>query len=417
MMQVATLLLQIVVILAAIRLFGAVCRAVHQPQVVGEMVAGIMLGPSVLGALSPRLSAFLFPADSMGLLNGVSQFGLVLFLYSVGLEHDLRSLKGHGETAVISSHASIFVPFFLGALLALFLYPRLSDDGITFVHFALFMGIAMSITAFPVLARILEEKSLVNTPVGATAIVCAAVDDVTGWCIVAAILFVVHANKPAFPVWAIAPLTIVYAVLVLYAGPRLLRPLASRCQSTQGLKHSELAWAMLFLFASAYATEKLGIHPLFGAFLAGIATPRDFGFSKAVAKRLEDLTVVLLLPMFFAYSGLKTHLGLLNGAEMWMYFVAIVVVAVIGKLGGAAFAARSTGMTWRESTALGALVNTRGLVELVVLNIGLDNNIISPPLFAMMVLMAIVTTIMTVPLIDWIYPPHARTPTPVPAPS
>jgi Kef-type K+ transport system membrane component KefB len=414
-MQLEVLLLQIVVILAAIRLFGWLCRKAHQPQVVGEMVAGIVLGPSLLGLVAPRAEAFVFPEQSLPFLNTLSQVGLVLFLFAVGLEHDLSRLRRHKSTALVASQAGIFVPFFLGSLLALLLYPRLADDRVSFVQFALFLGTAMSITAFPVLARILEEERLVHTDVGSTAIVCAAVNDVIGWIVVAGVLLAVGAQRPKLPLWAMVPLVVIYALVMVFGAPRLLRPLAGRCEARGGLPHSSLAVVTLFAFASATATERLGIHPLFGAFLAGAAIPREFGFSRAVSRRLEDMTVVLLLPLFFAYSGLRTHVGLIHGAAMWMYFVAIIAVAIAGKLGGTTAAARATGMSWRESAAVGTLVNARGLVELVVLNIGLDAGIVSPSLFAIMVLMAITTTVITTPLLDWVYPERVRPPSAVPA--
>jgi Kef-type K+ transport system membrane component KefB len=409
--QLWILLLQIVVILAAIRVAGWVCRKLRQPQVVGEMLAGIVLGPSVLGTLAPHAASVIFPTSSMPFLESLSQIGLVLFLYAVGLEHDPGQMKGRGATAVITSHASIFVPFLFGAALALLLYPRMSDDRTTFIQFALFLGTAMSITAFPVLARILEEEHLMQTPVGAVAIVCAAVDDVTGWLVVAAVLLLVHVQHAAIPLYLAVPGTVLYAFVMLRVVPRVLRPLASRCQQGGALSHALLGAVLLMAFASALATERLGIHPLFGAFLAGVATPTDHGFAKAVSKRIEDVTVVLLLPLFFAYSGLRTRIGLLNEPAIWLNFFVILIAAVAGKIGGATFAAHATGIKWREATAIGALVNTRGLVELVVLNIGLDAGVISPALFAVMVLMAVVTTLMTKPLLQWIYPPAYRTAT------
>ena len=408
MTHLPTLLLQIVVILVAIRMAGWVCHKLRQPQVVGEMMAGIVLGPSVLGALAPGVSGVIFPASSLPFLESLSQIGLVLYLYAVGLEHDPRTLKGHGATAFLTSHASIAIPFVLGATLSLFLYPRLADDRTTFIQFALFLGAAMSITAFPVLARILEEEHLVNTPVGGIAIICAAVNDVTGWLIVAAVLLLVHAQHAAVPLYAAVPGTLLYSAVMLLLVPRMLRPLAKRFELRGTLSQPLLGFVLLVGFSSAYATERLGIHPLFGAFLAGVATPKDHGFGKAVARRVEDVTVVLLLPLFFAFSGLRTRIGLLNGWDAWLYLGAILVVAIVGKFGGAAFAARATGVSWRESAALGALVNTRGLVELVMLNIGLDAGVISPSLFAIMVLMAITTTVMTTPLVDWIYPARLR---------
>jgi Kef-type K+ transport system membrane component KefB len=408
MTQLATLLLQIGVILLAIRLVGWVFRKLHQPQVVGEMVAGILLGPSVLGFLAPGASAKLFPEKSLGFLNALSQVGLILFLFLVGLEHDPAKLKGRSGMAVIASHASILVPFVLGATLALFLYPRLADDSISFANFALFMGTAMSITAFPVLARILEERDLVRTSVGSAAIVCAAVDDVTGWLVVAAVLLLVHAETKQIPIWIAIPATAGYAAIMLTGARRVFGRLGAAFRVRRQLTQDLFALVLLIAVASACATEKLGIHPLFGAFLAGIAMPKDSAFVQALTTKLESLTIVLLLPLFFAYSGLRTRIGLLNGADLWLYFGAILVTAILGKLGGASLAARSMGVPWREAASLGVLVNTRGLVELVVLNIGLDAGIISPALFAIMVLMAIVTTLMTTPVLDWIYPPRLR---------
>lgn len=413
MEQLATLLVQIGVILVAIRIVGWIFRRMHQPQVVGEMVAGILLGPSVFGSLAPAVSAKLFPERSLGFLNALSQVGLILFLFLVGLEHDPAKLKGRSGMAVIASHASILVPFLLGATLALFLYPRLSDDSISFTHFALFMGTAMSITAFPVLARILEERDLVRTSVGSAAIVCAAVDDVTGWLVVAAVLLLVHAETKHIPIWIAVPATAAYAGVMLTGARRVFGRLGVAFEARrQQLTHDLFALILLIAVASACFTEKLGIHPLFGAFLAGIAMPKDTAFVQALSAKLEGLTVVLLLPLFFAFSGLRTRIGLLNGTDLWLYFGAILVTAISGKLGGAAVAARSMGVPWREATSLGVLVNTRGLVELVVLNIGLDAGIISPALFAIMVLMAITTTFMTTPLLDWIYPARMRRPDP-----
>jgi Kef-type K+ transport system membrane component KefB len=372
------------------------------------MIAGILLGPSVLGAFAPKVSQTLFSDKSMPFINVLSQVGLVLFLFMVGLVHDPKSMKGRGATAVVTSHASISVPFALGAALALLLYPRLSDDGVTFTQFALFMGVGMSITAFPVLARILEERKLVHTTVGAAATICAAVDDVTGWLVIAGVLLLVHAEGTHAPIWIAVPGTIIYAIFMLTGARKLFRLFGSAFSQRGEMSHDLFGGILLVALVSACLTERLGVHPLFGAFLAGVAMPKDPGFVRALSQRIEDLTVVLLLPLFFVYSGLRTRIGLLTGAETWLYFGAAFLVAVAGKLGGAAFAAKSTGLDWREATSLGVLVNARGLVELVVLNIGLDAGLVSPALFAILVLVAIATTVMTTPLLDWTYPQHLR---------
>jgi Kef-type K+ transport system membrane component KefB len=398
------LLVQIGVVLVAARLVGLLFRRIHQPQVVGEMVAGILLGPSLLGWAAPDISARLFPPASLGFLNSISQIGLLIFMFLVGLELDPKLLRGKSHTAVVTSHASIVAPFFLGALLSLLLYPRLSDDSVTFTGFALFMGAAMSVTAFPVLARILTERGLTKTRVGAVAIACAAVDDVTAWCILAGVVAVVRSGTGAHSLWVTLAGSAAFVAVML----GLVRPVLARLEGAfhrQGRLTQDLLGGVLLLgLASAWVTEYLGIHALFGAFLAGAVMPKGERFVHALTEKLEDVTVVLLLPLFFAFTGLRTAFGLLEGAEMWGYAALIILVAVAGKWGGSTLAARFTGMTWREAGAVGVLMNTRGLMELVILNIGLDIGVISPALFAMMVLMALVTTFMTSPLLEWIYP-------------
>ena len=403
-MNIALLLVQIGVVVIAARGVGILFRRIGQPQVMGEMVAGILLGPSLLGWVAPALSARLFPPASLGFLNSISQVGLLVFMFLVGLELDPRLLRGRGHTAVVTSHASIVVPFFLGSLLALRLYPRLSDASVTFTGFALFMGAAMSVTAFPVLARILTERGLVRTRVGAVAIACAAVDDVTAWCILAVVVAIVRASSGALPVWATVAGSAAFVALMVLGVRRALAPLERRFHRDGRLTQDMLGVILLLVLASAWATETLGVHALFGAFLAGAIMPKGEGFVHALTGKLEDVTVVLLLPLFFAFTGLRTHIGLVEGTEMWGYCGLIVLVAVAGKFGGSAIAARATGMSGREAAAIGALMNTRGLMELVILNIGLDIGVISPAVFAMMVLMALATTFMTSPLLELVYP-------------
>ncbi len=398
------LLVQIGVILVAARVVGLLFRFIRQPQVVGEMVAGILLGPSLLGWVAPELSAQLFPAASLGFLNSISQVGLLIFMFLVGVELDPRLLRGKSHTALVTSHASIVAPFFLGALVSLFLYPRLSHDGVTFTGFALFMGAAMSVTAFPVLARILRERNLLKTRVGTVAIACAAVDDVTAWCILAGVVAVVRSGSGATSLWlTLGGSAAFVAVMVIGVRPVLARAEGAFHRSGR-LTQDLLGIILLLGLASAWVTEYVGIHALFGAFLAGAIMPKGERFVHALTEKLEDLTVVLLLPLFFAFTGLRTAFGLVSGGEMWGYAALIILVAVAGKWGGSTLAARFTGMTWREAGAVGVLMNTRGLMELVILNIGLDIGVISPALFAMMVLMALVTTFMTSPLLEWIYP-------------
>jgi Kef-type K+ transport system membrane component KefB len=400
--SVLTLLLQIAVILVAARAVGALCRLVGQPQVVGEMAAGIALGPSLLGWLAPGASAFLFPAESLVGLQVLSQVGLVLFMFLVGLELDPKLLRGRGETAVLTSHTSIVIPFLLGSALALYLYPHLSDASVSFTEFALFMGAAMSVTAFPVLARILTERNLLRTKVGAITIACAAVDDVTAWCILAAVVALVRATGMESVLLTLGG-SVVYVGLMLLAVRPVLRKLETYYESRGRLTEDAFAAVLLALLLSAWATEFVGIHALFGAFFLGAIMPKEKGFVREVSERLEWLTVVFLLPLFFAYTGLRTQIGLLDEPRLWAEALLVLGVAVAGKFGGSALAARLTGLGWREAGALGILMNTRGLMELVILTIGLDLGVISPAVFVMMVLMALATTVMTTPVLEAIY--------------
>lgn len=398
------LIAQIATILIVARLAGWIFGKLQQPRVIGEMVAGILLGPSLLGWAAPSVSAALFPPASLGVLNLLSQVGLLLFMFLVGLELDVKQLRELGRAAVITSQVSILAPFILGLLLAFYLYPRVSDQKVNFTGFALFMSIAMSITAFPVLARILTERDLLRTKVGALAITCAAVNDVTAWCILAGIVVIVRAAALPLPLWATVIGLGVFALVMLFVVKPALRRLVALYDKRGDLTHDSLALILLVTLASSWVTESLGVHALFGAFLAGVVMPRHREFSQALAHRLESLTVVLLLPLYFAFTGLRSSFLLIVGAGMWSYCLIIIALAVIGKFGGSFIAARSSGMPWREAAAVGVLMNTRGLVELIILNVGLDLGLLSPALFSVMVLMALVTTFMTSPLLGWIYP-------------
>jgi Kef-type K+ transport system membrane component KefB len=399
------LIAQLVVIITAARLLGLVARKIHQPLVIAEVVAGIMLGPSLLGMALPEVKDALFPQASLGTLSMLSQIGLILFMFLVGLEMDLLMLRGRGHTSVLISHTSIVVPFALGGVLALYIYPILSDPGVAFSSFTLFMGVAMSITAFPVLARILTERGLLRTKVGAVTITCAAVDDVTAWCILAFVVSIVRATALSEAVWTTA-LAIVYTLAMLLVVRPFLGRLAARGSDRQGMTQNSVAVTFVLLFLSAWATELIGIHALFGAFLLGAIIPRAGGFARVLAEKLEDIVVIVFLPTFFALSGLRTQIGLLDSAQSWILCALIIVVACVGKFGGSFIAARWTGLGWREASALGILMNTRGLMELIVLNIGLELGVISPTLFTMMVLMALFTTFITTPILQVVYPPE-----------
>ena len=404
MVSFKLLILQIGTILIVARLVGWLFGKLHQPRVVGEMLAGILLGPSLLGWLAPNLSSVLFPPDSLGHLNSLSQVGLLIFMFLVGLELDLGHLRELGRAAVMTSQVSIIVPFILGSTFAVYLYPRLSDPSVSFTGFALFMGAAMSVTAFPVLARILTERNMLRTRVGSVAIACAAVDDVTAWCILAAIVVIVRASTLELPVWLTVSGLAVFVLLMGLVVRPALRRLEMVYEKRGNLTQDLIAIILLVVLASGLMTESLGVHALFGAFLAGVVMPRHSELSRELSQKFEALIVVLLLPIYFALTGLRSSIFLITGANMWFYCAVIIVLAVVGKLGGSMLSARLNGMTWRESAAVGILMNTRGLVELVILNIGLDLGILSPALFSIMVLMALVTTLMTTPLLRWVYP-------------
>ncbi|HYO14115.1 MAG TPA: cation:proton antiporter [Thermoanaerobaculia bacterium] len=392
------LLLQVIVILLAARLLGSVFPRIGQPPVIGEMIAGILLGPSLLGLVAPEAQAFLFPADSLGTLRLLSQIGVILFMFVVGIELDVDHLRHKADAALLVSHASIVVPFFLGTACALVLYRTVVPAGIPFTGFALFMGVSMSVTAFPVLARIIEERGLSQTFLGTTAITCAAVDDVTAWCLLAVVVATVSADGLGGALVTIA-LTVLFIALMLFlVRPRIARWRGDGAHTPIGTT-GFLAIVLSFVFVSALATEVIGIHALFGAFLAGVCMPRDSALRQYLRERLETFSSVFLLPLFFAFTGLRTEVGLLDDWTSWLLCASVVLVAIAGKLGGSTLAARWTGMSWGDSFALGALMNTRGLVELIVLNIGYDLGLLSPRIFTMLVLMALLTTLMTGPLL------------------
>jgi Kef-type K+ transport system membrane component KefB len=376
---------------------GWLFARLHQPRVIGEIVAGILLGPSLLGWLSPRTLAFIFPAQGLGALYSLSQVGLLLFMFQVGLELDVDRLRRMGRVVVLTSNISILVPFLAGAGLALFLYPRLSSASVRVSDFALFMGTAMSITAFPVLARILAERKMLQSKVGSIAISCAAVDDITAWCLLAILIVRVRSSMGTALWFTLGGLIIYVAFMILVLRPLLLR---SQAFKKQKVSTDTLAFVLLLTFLSAWTTEWLGVHALFGAFFAGVMLPRSEGLIRSFVEKLKTLNTVLLLPLFFAFTGLRTSVGLLTGETLWFYCALIVLVAIAGKLLGCVVSVRSAGMDWREAFSVGVLMNTRGLIELVILNVGLDLGVISPTLFSMMVIMALITTLMTTPLLD-----------------
>ena len=399
MLDLPRLLLQLLVVLAAARACGWLARRVGQPRVIGEMVAGFALGPSVLGAWAPEMAGRLFAPAGLAPLATLAQLGVLLYLLIVGLRFDHSLLRHRAGVAVATSQASIAVPFLLGMAIAPLLPAGLRGPQVSPLAFALFLGAAMSVTAFPVLARILEERGLVGTRLGSLALASAAVDDASAWLILAGVVAVARADAPG-TVGATVLRTLVGVVLILLALLALrplLRPLLARAGRRVG--HEQVALVLLLALLVALAAEHAGVHALFGAFLAGLVVPREDGVAGIVAERLEHVVGTLLLPVFFAYSGLRASVTLIEGPGLWAAWAALMAVAVGGKLGGSAIAARLSGLPWSEATALGILLNTRGLMELVILSIGLEVGALSPTLYAMMVLMAVATTVMTAPLL------------------
>ena len=398
------LLLAIAVVIIVARVVGALFRRIGQPQVVGEIVAGVILGPTLLGAVWPGASEFVFNDDVLPFLEIFAQVGLVFFMFLVGAELDVALIRGRGHAAALVSHASIIAPFLSGIALALLIFPTLGSPDGDFLPFALFLGASMSITAFPVLARILSERNLHKTKLGAVTITCAAIDDVTAWCILAVVVTVARADSAASALPTFL-LSIVFIAFMIFVARPLLGRLATYHEDQGRLSGTVMAVIFVGLLLSALATDRIGIHSIFGAFLFGAIMPQRSELTEELFEKLEDFAVIFLLPLFFAFSGLRTDvLSLGTDPELWLYTGLVLLVAVVGKWGGSSIAARSVGMQWRDSLALGVLMNCRGLTELVILNIGLELGVIPPQLFSMLVIMALVTTFMTTPLLGWLRP-------------
>ncbi|HLA54843.1 MAG TPA: cation:proton antiporter [Flavobacterium sp.] len=399
--SLAILLLQIITIIFVARIFGWFFRKIGQQSVIGEMIAGIVLGPSLVGMYFPEFSLALFPVESLGNLKLLSQIGLMLFMFVIGMELDLKALKNKANDAVVISHASIIFPFALGIGLSYFIYRQFAPPGVEFASFALFMGIAMSITAFPVLARIVQERGIHKTKLGTIVITCAAADDITAWCILATVIAIVKAGSFVSSLYVIG-LAIAYVFLMLKVVRPFLKRVGELKNSKESLSKQVVAIFLLTLIISAYTTELIGIHALFGAFMAGAIMPENTNFRTIIIEKIEDFAVIVLLPLFFVFTGLRTKIGLIDTPELWKITGLIIAVAVAGKFLGSALAAKFVGQNWRDSLAIGALMNTRGLMELIVLNIGKDLGVLDDRIFAMLVIMALVTTFMTGPALDLI---------------
>lgn len=395
---ISQVLLQIVLIVVVARLVGKLFRKMGQPAVVGEMYAGIALGPSLLGSVAPGFSNFVFPKASFANLATLSQFGILLFMFGVGMELDTKALRDKARSAILVSHVSIVFPFALGAAAALWLFADYHGPQTTFLAFALFLGISMSITAFPVLARIIQERRLIQTPVGSMVLTSAAVDDVTAWSALAIIIALSRAHSPG-PALVSILFTVAFVALAFGVVKPLLDRIAMRDESAGEPTPTAVVAALICAFSFALITDAIGVHAFFGAFIAGIVMPKSPRYRRILHERLYSLSALVLVPIFFAFTGLRTELGLLRSASDWGVCALLFGIAVVGKFGGSAIAARVTGFSWRESAGIGALMNTRGLVELIALNVGLDLGVLSPKIFTMLVLMALATTTMTGPII------------------
>ncbi len=390
-------LLSLLAILVVSRIVGALFRRLQQPPVIGEVVAGLLLGPSLFGRVAPGAWAYVLPQAVLPYLEVIAQIGVVLFMFHVGLELDPGRLKSHTRATVAISNVSVIVPFVLGSALSVWLYPRFAPPGVPFVGFTAFLGVSMSVTAFPVLARILTDRGIHRTRLGTLAMACAAVDDVTAWCLLAVVVGVVRAS------FGRAALTVALAAAYVVFALWVLRPLVSRLVSAvdaRGLTPTLMTVAYAAVLASSLITASIGIHAVFGAFLMGAIVPHDSRVARELRAQMETIVLVLLLPVFFAITGMRTQLGLLGSGSEWLACAVITLVASFGKFAGSAVAARVTGLAWREAATLGSLMNTRGLMELIVLTVGLELGVLSPILFTMFVLMALVTTLAAAPVVE-----------------
>ncbi|MDI9309367.1 MAG: cation:proton antiporter [Limnohabitans sp.] len=397
----AILLAQIITIIIVARFFGWIFKKIGQPSVIGEIVAGIFLGPSLVGMYFPEFSQILFPTESLGNLQFLSQIGLILFMFVIGMELDLKVLKNRANDAVVISHASIVIPFALGMCLAYYVYHLFAPEGVEFLSFSLFLGISMSITAFPVLARIVQERGIHKTKLGSIVITCAAADDITAWCLLAAVIAIVKAGSFISSLYVIGA-AVIYVIAMLFLVKPFLKRVGDLYSKSENISKPVVAIFFLTLIISSYLTEIIGIHALFGAFMTGAIMPDNHKFRNIFIEKVEDVSLILLLPLFFVFTGLRTQIGIINDPNLLKITGFIILVAVIGKFVGSALAARFVGQNWKDSLTIGALMNTRGLMELVVLNIGYDLGVLTSEIFTMMVIMALVTTLMTGPALDLI---------------
>ena len=394
-------IVQIAVILIFANLIGYGLTKIKQPFVIGEIVAGILLGPSFLGRISPSVSRALFPENSLNILMILSQIGLILFMFVIGAELDLKAVRKRLGGLIFISQFSMVVPFAMGLGVAYFLYDQFAPHNVPFSGFALFIGISMSITAFPVLARMVKERGLSHTNIGITALSCAAINDIVAWCLLAAVVAVVRKGSVISSFHTILLCLCYVVVMLLVVRPILRRTLKNSAKANK-VDRGSMAGILVLLLLSSWVTESIGIHALFGAFFAGLILPGTADFSKTIINNIGHLGMVLLLPLFFVVSGLRTRIDIMNDSHTLIIGSIVILTAIAGKLGGTALAARLARYSLKDSLSIGALMNTRGLMELIVLNIGYDLGVFTSGMFTIMVLMALVSTMMTFPILDLI---------------
>jgi Kef-type K+ transport system membrane component KefB len=394
------MLLALIVVILAARIIGRLFQFVHQPPVIGEILAGILLGPSLLGRVAPHSLESLMTPAVVSFLGWWSQLGAILFMFLIGLHLDPRKMREQARRTVAIAHAGMIVPFLLGATLALVLYPVFASPDVPFTGFSLFLGVSMSVTAFPVLARILTDRNMHKSALGTLALACAAVGDLTAWCVLALVVGIVRSESIGAG-WMLL-CAAAFVLVILFVARPIMSHVARRTEETGALTAGSIAFVLLAMLAAAAATDAIGIHPLIGAFALGVVVPHESLLATSLVHKLQDVVVILFLPLYFAVTGLRTEIGLVTTTEQWLFCGLIVLIASAGKFGGVTIVARATGLSLRTSAALGILMNTRGLMELIVLNIGYDLGLISPTLFAMLVLMALATTLMTTPILHWL---------------
>jgi Kef-type K+ transport system membrane component KefB len=399
--------LQMAVILGMCRLVGMLAKRIGQPQVVGEMIAGVLLGPSLCGHFFPEAQARVFPAESLKILYVGAQLGVGLYMFLVGTQFDVGHFKSRGRSAASVSLAGMAAPFALAVLLAPWLLhvPGLFSDKATLTEAILFLGAAIAITAFPMLARIIYERGLTGTALGTLALAAGAIDDAAAWCVLAIVL----ASFGGGAMVAVKAIIggIIYAALMCTAGRKLLAPLGRKAELEHGISAPMLGFVLMLFCLCAWAMDAVGIHAVFGGFLLGVAMPRGF-FARELQRRLEPLAVVFLLPMFFTFSGLNTRLDLMAAPSMALIALALLAASIFGKGVACWAAARLNGEDNATALAVGTLMNARGLMELIIINIGLQKGVILPALFSMLALMAILTTLMASPIFERVYGRRAR---------